>query len=206
MTRDVELQCRCGQVHGWLRGASPGTCNRVVCYCDDCQAFLHHLGRADLLDEHGGSDIVQVAPAAIAFDRGADQIAGVRLTAKGLHRWYARCCHTPLGNTLTPALPFVGIVVAGLVRQAPDEAFGAARGRILGKYAVGEPPPGSRSPNLRLLVRALGKMLGWKLRGRTWPHPFFDRAGREPRYPVTVLSPTEREALRERCGPRPASA
>lgn len=210
MSRDIELQCRCGQVHGWLREASPAAVNRVVCYCRDCQAYLHHLGRADLLDEHGGSDIVQVAPSTIAFDRGGEQIAGVRLSAKGLHRWYARCCKTPLGNTLTPAVPFVGVVTE-LFRQVPgarpcDEVFGPPRGRSFGKYAIGEPPPGSLKPNLGLLARAIAMVLGWKLRGKTWPHPFFDRASGSPRYPVTVLSPAERDALRPLCGPRPARA
>jgi hypothetical protein len=210
MSRDVELQCRCGQVHGWLRDASPGTVNRVVCYCKDCQAYAHHLGRADLLDEHGGSDIVQVAPSTIAFDRGGEQVAAVRLTDKGLYRWHARCCKTPLGNTLTPGLPFVGVVTE-LFLQAPgarpcDEVFGAPRGRSFGKHAIGEPPPGSLKPNVGMIVRMVGKFLGWKLRGKTWPHPFFERASGEPKYPVTVLSPAERDALRPLCGPRPAGA
>jgi hypothetical protein len=43
------------------------------------------------------------------------------------------------------------------------------------------------------------KVLGWKLHGQTWPHPFFDRAARAPRYPVAVLSRDEREALRPLC-------
>lgn len=210
MSRDVEFQCGCGAVHGWVRGASPEATNRVVCYCNDCQAYLHHLGRADLLDEHGGSDIVQVAPSMVAFDRGGEFVAGVRLTSKGLFRWYARCCKTPVGNTLTPALPFVGIVTE-LFRRAPaarpcDEVFGPPRGRIFGKFAVGEPPPGSLKPNLRLLAHSIRKLLGWKLRGKAWPHPFFERTSGEPIYPVTVLTPAEREALRPLCGPRPAGA
>jgi hypothetical protein len=47
---------------------------------------------------------------------------------------------------------------------------------------------------------------GWRLRGRTWPHPFFKRETHEPIYPLTVLSSGEREALRPLCGPRPAPA
>jgi hypothetical protein len=47
-------------------------------------------------------------------------------------------------------------------------------------------------------------LLGWKLRGKTWPHPFFDRASGKLKYPVTVLSTAERDALRPLCGPRPA--
>ncbi|XYH92921.1 hypothetical protein ACMHYB_34315 [Sorangium sp. So ce1128] len=50
------------------------------------------------------------------------------------------------------------------------------------------------------------KFLGWKLGGKAWPHPFFDRASGNPKHPVTVLSQAERDALRPLCGPRPASA
>ena len=208
MSRDVELQCRCGKLHGWLRDAAPETVNRVICYCDDCQAFLHHLGRAELLDAHGGSDIVQVAPATLSFDRGLEHITAVRLTPQGLHRWYASCCKTPLGNMVSPGIPFVGIVTE-LFQGAPgarpcDELFGAPHGRILGKFAVGEPPPGSVTFDLPFTARTLRKLLSWKLRGKSWPHPFFDRATGGPKYPVAVLPPAEREALRARCGPRPA--
>ena len=210
MKRDVELQCRCGKIHGWVREVAPGGVNRVVCYCDDCQAFLHHLGRAELLDEQGGSDIVQVAPSTIVFDRGSELVAGVRLTGKGLYRWYASCCKTPLGNTVTPALPFVGIVTElfqGAEGARPcDEVFGAPVGKILGRFAIGEPPPGSVRLNVRFLARVIRNLLGWKIRGKGWPHPFFDRASGEPKYAVTVLSRAERDALRPLCGPRPARA
>lgn len=39
-----------------MYNAAPATVNRVICHCDDCQAFAHHLRRADLLDAHGGPD------------------------------------------------------------------------------------------------------------------------------------------------------
>ena len=106
----VPLRCRCGRVQGMATDVSPKTGNHIVCYCDDCQAYAHHLGRTDLLDPQGGSDIVQVAPASLSFDLGADRIVGLRLSPKGLYRWYASCCNTPLGNTLGPGLPFVGIL------------------------------------------------------------------------------------------------
>ena len=79
--------------------------------------------------------------------------------------------------------------------------FGAPTGAILGKYAIGEPPAGSTGMNLALLLRAIAKVLGWRLRGQTWPHPFFNPNSREPMYPLTVLSKEQREALRQKCGP-----
>jgi hypothetical protein len=202
MNPTVDVRCRCGEVEGRLSNAGRETVNRVVCYCDDCQAYLHHLGRADLLDAHGGSDIVQVAPAALSYARGADRIAAVRLKPKGLYRWYASCCKTPLGNTIGPGIPFVGIVAHAF--RSPDEVFGPPVGGILGKFAVGTPPPGSTGLNLRLIGGAIRKILGWKVDGQTWPHPFFDRATRAPRYPITVLTHEQREALRPLCGPKPA--
>ena len=49
MAKAMELHCRCGEVVGRVENAAPQKVNRVVCYCDDCQAFAHQLGRADLL-------------------------------------------------------------------------------------------------------------------------------------------------------------
>lgn len=207
MARDVELECKCGEVHGHARDVSAKTVNRVICLCADCQAFAHHLGRADLLDPRGGSDIIQLAPAAVSFDRGTDKIAALRLGPKGPYRWYATCCKTPLGNTVKPSVPFVGIVHE-LFRDARDperrlELFGPPRATIHGKYAIGEPPPGSVKPNLGFLVHTAALILGWKIRGRAWPHPYFDRATGEPRFPVVVLSREERDAASKSCGPRP---
>ena len=207
MSKEVEVRCRCGEVRGVVANASPRTVNRVVCYCDDCQAFAHQLGRADLLNAQGGTDVVQVAPAALSFVQGQHRIVGLRLTPKGLFRWHTSCCNTPVGNTFGPAIPFVGIVVqvfdAG--PQRPDQVFGAPIGAILGKYAIGKAPAGSTGINLSVLLPAISKVLGWRLRGRTWPHPFFQPKTREPIYPLTVLPPEQREALRRFCGPHPTA-
>ena len=208
MSPIAELACKCGEVAGRVTNASPRTVNRVVCYCDDCQAFLHQLGRADLLDAQGGSDIVQVAPASLSFHQGMDRIVGVRLSSKGLYRWYTACCKTPVGNTLGPAIPFVGIVahVFTTGSTTPDDVFGKPVGAHLGKFAIGTPPEGSTKLNLRLLGRMLRMIAGWRFKGETWPHPFFDRATRAPVHPVVTLSPAERDALRPHCGPRPTAA
>lgn len=203
MGGQVEVRCRCGEVRGIVTDPSPQTVNRVICYCDDCQAYAHQLGRADLLNAKGGSDIVQLAPAALSFTKGQDRIAGLRLTPTGLYRWHTRCCNTPVGNTRGPAVPFVGIPVQSFDVPRPDDFFGVPGGAIFGKCAVGEPPAGSTGLNLSLLLRAIGKVLGWRIGGKTWPHPFFSRDTRAPVYPWTVISHERREALRAFCGPHP---
>lgn len=199
MHQDIELHCRCGEVRGRVAHASPRTSNRVVCYCDDCQAFLHHLGRADLLDAHGGTDIIQVALGSVVFDKGADRLAGVRLSPKGLYRWYASCCKTPLGNTVGPVFPFVGIVAQAF--DAPGAVFGEPRGGIMARFALGTPAGATAGVSVGQLFRALRLAIAWKLRGPVWPNPFFDRATRAPSRPVTTLSAAEREALRPLSGP-----
>jgi hypothetical protein len=205
MGGQIELRCRCGEVRGTVKDASPRTVNRIVCYCDDCQAFAHQLGRADLLNAKGGSDIVQFAPANLSFTQGHHRIVGLRLKPNGLYRWYASCCNTPVGNTLTPRIPFVGLLVPAFNESRLDDAVGAPSGAIFGKYAVGEAPAGSTGPNLALVFHAIGRLLGWWLKRRTWPHPFFSRETGAPLYAVTVLSPEQREALRAFCGPCPSA-
>jgi Family of unknown function (DUF6151) len=152
--------------------------------------------------------VVQVAPASLSFDHGNEHIVGVRLSPKGLYRWFASCCKTPLGNTLGPAVPFVGIVAqafGGGAHEA-DEVFGEPIGAIQGKYAIGDAPEGSLRVRPGILLRALRMILGWRLRGKSWPHPYFDRTTRAPNHALATLSRAERDALRPLCGPRHAGS
>jgi len=205
MSESATLQCSCGEVRGLVANIARRTVNRVVCYCADCQAFLHQIGRTDLFVPHAGTDIVQVAPATLSFLQGRQNIVGLRLSQKGLYRWYARCCRMPLGNTVTPAIPFVGLVAQAFASATQDanDLVGPPVGGIYGNFAVGGAPEGSTGFNPWLFARAIGMVLGWRLRGKTWPHPFFDQATRAPTYPVTILTRSERDALRPLCGPHP---
>ena len=86
-----------------------------------------------------------------------------------------------------------------------DELFGSVRGGMWGKYATGGAPEGSTQLNLGLIAGMLRRLIGWKLSGKTWPHPFFDRATKAPSHSVTTLSADERDALRAKCGPNPSA-
>jgi len=90
------------------------------------------------------------------------------------------------------------------MRSGRSSARWLARNSIHGKSAIGTPPPGSEKISLRMLGRVVRLILGWRLRGKAWPHPFFDRGAKTPNRPMTTLSTSEREALRSLCGPKPA--
>src|SRR5271170_7107234 len=112
MSSTVPLRCRCGAVRGVMTDVSPVTGNRVICHCNDCQAFARFLGQDGVLDARGGTDIFQVAPSQIRVTEGADHLVCVRLSEKGLFRWYAGCCKTPIGNMAGARFPFIGVVGA----------------------------------------------------------------------------------------------
>jgi uncharacterized protein DUF6151 len=200
-TFDIPLRCRCGAVRGVARAAVPSKINHCFCYCDDCQAFAHHLGRADdVLDAHGGTEISQMSPANVTFTAGADKIAAIRLTQKGLVRWYASCCNTPIGNTMAASgVPFIGVVHAFIA--APSAALGPIRGRGFAKSAKGGAAavPKDGLPDLVMVARMVGKLLRWRLRGDHKRWALFDASTGKPLVEPRVLDAAEREDLRRRC-------
>jgi len=201
MAVDVPLACRCGKVRGVLRGVAPNTVNRVVCHCDDCQAFAMHLGdTADVLDPHHGTDISQLPPSRVELTEGLDHVALLRLSPRGLFRWYTSCCQTPIGNTTPgPGMPFVGIVHTFVdhSEHPRDEVMGPPRGRIHGRFVPLDRRDGCdahpKAP-AGLLALTAGRLMSWKLTGKARPHPFFDDAG-QPIASPTVLTKEERFAL-----------
>jgi len=173
---DLELRCRCGTVHGRVRGASRRTATRLVCYCDDCQRFATVLGVADnVLDAHGGTEVLHVSPARIELTSGSDHVACLRLSPRGIFRWYADCCNTPIGNTLsTGTVPFLSLIRACLPCDARtlDEIVGPVRARLQGRFAVGD----IAELRIGVVLTAARKTIGWWLRGDQRRSPFFEDA------------------------------
>ncbi|MBI5518320.1 MAG: hypothetical protein HY909_31405 [Deltaproteobacteria bacterium] len=195
VTRDVPVRCRCGHLRGVAREVGPATANHGYCYCHDCRAYLHWLEREDLHDARGGTAIIQVARARFEVTEGTDQLQCVRLSPKGLHRWYARCCRTPIANTV-PALPFVGIARGAFeLPGAEDTATFGPRLSAWAGAALGGPPPGA-GLTARGLVHVTRLLATWALLGHGHPTPLFDRENRPTVTPV-VLSREERQRLRE---------
>ncbi len=193
------------------------TGTRVVCYCGDCQAFARFLERTDVLDAAGGTDIYQMAQGRVEITEGASLLRVMRLSPKGLLRWYTECCRTPVGNTVHARLPFVGLILtfmdtAAMERGGPGEAdlaagerardavLGPPRARIHGADAIGGCPAGVHprvSPTL--IARLFPLLATWWLTGKGTPSPFFDTrpgANGAPRAEPRVLTPAERDALR----------
>ncbi|HEY2782563.1 MAG TPA: DUF6151 family protein [Steroidobacteraceae bacterium] len=137
------LRCRCGVVQGFVE--NPQRANRVVCYCKDCQAFARFLGNEDrILDARGGSEIFQVLPKDVTFVQGVESLACLRLTEKGMVRWYAACCRTPIGNTLENfKVSFVGLLHNCLetVDRPLQDFFGPVRTYAYPNGAIGDPKP-----------------------------------------------------------------
>lgn len=188
---DLPLRCRCGRVRGLARHLSPQTGLRFLCYCHDCQGFVRFLDRPDVLDAAGGTDIFQMAPARVRLDAGIEALRCVRLSDRGVLRWYTDCCQSPVANTAdSPRFPLVAVIHSFMDHQnqghSRDEALGKPRCRLFERSAVGPLPPGAPPPpTVRVFAHRAALLLGWWMRGLAHPSPFFDertdRSRAEPR-------------------------
>lgn len=135
------VSCRCGAFKAQITGT--GISSRVVCYCRDCQAFARFLGQqASQLDQMGGTDIVQVAHHRLKIQQGAEHLAILRLSPKGLLRWYTSCCQTALGNTLADARGgFIGLIHCSLDASRIKADFGDPIAALSTASAITSLPP-----------------------------------------------------------------
>lgn len=201
MSTSASLKCRCGEIRGVVESASPSVGRRVVCMCRSCQTYARWLGDPDaILDPHGGSNVYQTTPARVRIDAGLERIGCVRLSPKGLLRFYATCCRTPLANMLpSPGMPFVGL--SHLFIEHADETLGPATMHIHTRCATTPLPPDVREPGKLSLVGIAFGLLWDRVRGGHRPNPFRN-AGGSPIHAPEVLSRDERDRLRAQCGPQ----
>jgi uncharacterized damage-inducible protein DinB len=156
------IHCHCGKLKGTLNRTQE--VNRCVCYCADCQAFARFLKREDeILDEMGGTSIIQTIPANIRFTEGIGNLSCMSLTENGMLRWYAGCCNTPIGNTLsTSNLSFIGLIHNCLSSEQTDldNTFGPIKMYINTKSAFGERKPKSVG-ELSVTLRVMAQYNSW---------------------------------------------
>jgi hypothetical protein len=179
------IQCQCGTVRGHLEGT--GLSNRLICYCTDCRAFARFLNRADVLDAQGGTEIVQIAQPRLRITKGLERIAAVRLSDKGMIRWYASCCKTPIGNTMaSPKIAFIGLIHACLDREKINTDFGTTIAMASVDSALGDAKPAQRGM-LRVIARFVYILLTTRVRGQYKNSQLFNATGLPIAEP-TVLS------------------
>jgi len=190
------LQCRCGTIKGYV--VRPGTANRAVCYCRDCQAFAHFLERADtVLDEHGGTAIVATLPKHVRFTQGLEALACMSLSDHGLLRWYASCCRTPIGNTPRDVkTPYVGLIDSCLKGNSPSlqESFGPVRMVLNTKSAKGR-VVSTPASNLLAMLGLMKSVIGTRLNGTYKRNPFFATETGRPIAHPRELTKAERERV-----------
>lgn len=190
----LPLRCRCGRLQGEV--ALEGAYTRATCYCRDCRAFAKFLGGEGIANAQGGTDIVPMDPAGLRFTSGVEQLACMSMSPRGLLRWYAACCRTPVGNTGRDARQsYVGVITACI--DANEEVLTAQAGprdriALFRKHARGK----VAATPLRLVSGGLSIMahvVAARLRGRR-DAVFFDAQGAPIRAPH-IVSKQEREVL-----------
>lgn len=202
---NIPLKCKCGALQGFADVPASHKGGRFVCLCDDCQAYAHYLGRAqDVLDVNGGTDIFPVAPANIKITQGIENLKCCRLSDKGMYRWYAGCCKTPIGNTPPSAKTIYVGVFSGILDCSK---LGPVSARMQGKFGIGPLAPGTlQTVSLPVIFHLIRFMLVSALKRQQKPSPFVDSSTGRLRAEPYILTSAEREALRPLCGPKNLSS
>ena len=198
MATEMIHECRCGKVAVRVAVPGRGAGTRCTCYCKDCQTAGHLFGAGrEILQADGGTDIWQTTPDRLTIVRGAEHLTILRLGPKGLYRWHAGCCDTPMFNTLEKlGLPFVGLVL----RPAEAEAAQAAFGKTYAIVNSASAPRASAAPRRDVRFGAAARQLMLRMltaltSGRARATPLRGPDGGAIA-PVRVISAEERAAAR----------
>lgn len=178
----MRISCDCKAFQAELTHFPTHSPGRLMCYCGDCQRFLEKLGREDLLDPYGGTEIVPVYPSEIRILQGQEHLLCNQLGPKGLFRWSTQCCNAPVGNSRA-RFPWFGILHSAYRAADPDclERLGPVRSRIFGRDARGAPPFAiSDRIGFRDALTVLPFVLRGKIGGKHKRSPFFKADGISP--------------------------
>ena len=189
----IAFQCRCGALQGELDLA--GVYTRATCHCRDCQAFARALGRSDVLDAAGGTDVLAMLPSALRITTGQEHLACLSLGPKGLYRWHAACCATPIANTpRDPGMAYVGVLASCVADPLQlDGAMGPSRAMV-GRASATAPVRSTPLQTTWTVIRTIVGIVGARLRGRHRPNPFFEPGTAEPIRAPRILTREERAA------------
>lgn len=187
------FQCQCGAIRGHL--SHPQLALRGVCYCRDCRAYSNHLGTASRThDALGGAEFVATQAKYVSISEGIQRLACLSLSEKGLLRWYASCCTTPIANTLRNwGVSYVGLIHTCLKADpiAFERSFPQLQMRVNTGGAKGS-PPGLALKTISSLAGFAPKVIASRVTGTYAQTPFFQSPTGKPIVPITLLSKTER--------------
>lgn len=193
------IQCDCGQLKARIKNFPKETPGRLGCYCDDCQSYLIEIKRTDILDTAGCTEIIPVYPANIEIISGADTLTCLMLSAKGMFRWRASCCNSPIAN-VRAQFPWAGVMsstLKGENRTMAQHTFPSIRSRIMGKFAKSQPVDGTpQSFDLKSMFAVAPFLFKGFLFSKYKPSPFFKSDNCTPIVTPRILSETERQLLR----------
>ena len=196
MAESIPIRCRCGTVRGVL--SQPEQSLRLICYCRDCQTYAHALGTPErVLDEAGGTTIVAALQERVAITQGRDQLVCMSLTERGIYRWYAACCRTPLANTTRrPQMSYVGLMRSCLVpteRSVSEywtKCFAVNTAQAKGPVRT----PGSKAVLGALAIARM--VIGARIRGSWRRSAFFTVSTSQPISSPLVLTSQELASAR----------
>ena len=118
------------------------------------------------------------------------------LSPKGLLRWYAGCCKTPIGNTPRDRKThYVGLLGACLSEQPLEASFGPARVKLNTASARG-PVESSRVGTVLAVLKLVAFMLPARFTDRHRDNPFFDAISGDPVERPDVLTRDEASRLK----------
>ena len=179
---DIPFACRCGTVTGTLHNAHPSEGTRAICHCQSCARALALSGLG--AEAASGVEIWQTTPDRIEIITGQDHLAPLQLSPKGLFRWRATCCDTPMFNTFgSPTIPFTGVLTRNLSDPAP-------LGPVVAHGFVAGPDSKQRHQNgNRVIWRFVKRTVIAKLTGRGRRNPFFTADGAPIAAPVLAPRP-----------------
>jgi hypothetical protein len=190
--RSHPLRCRCGTLRGEL--AVTRSANHGVCYCQDCRTYAFVLSKnGEFLDSLGGTEVIATLPQHVRLSAGEERLACLSLSPRGVLRWYASCCNTPIANTPRDfRIPYAGVVRACLEDEAAslDDVFGPVRMRVNTGSVKGRVSAMPVSTFLAIL-QFFSWLIPARLNGSYRRTPFFDAAG-TPITPVKVITLEER--------------
>ncbi|QTD57570.1 DUF6151 family protein [Parasphingorhabdus cellanae] len=199
-SQTLDFQCQCGAIKGAVTESTPPTGRRLVCHCNDCQAFAHYLGKEKrMLDDHAGTHVYQMDSAKFTLSQGQDKLACVTVTGGPLLRWYCNDCQTPIANTLSSTrFAFLSLILSAFDAGKTDAVLGREVEHVAIASGVGDLGQVRTASMPGMLWNLLVRTIKARFNPELKKSPLFDDATGEPLAVPIKLEPAQRLAIDEK--------